>query len=68
MSQVATLQSSQTESACIATSQHNVTPIRDMKLMSRYKSVDLTGVLSCSATLFECLGHNLLRLRQVSSM
>ena len=27
--------------------------LRDMKVMSRYKSVDLTGVLSCRATLFE---------------
>ena len=36
--------------------------------LSRDKSVDLTGVLSCPATLFECLGHNLLSLRQVSSM
>ena len=39
--------------------------LRDMEVMSRDKSVDLTGVLSCRATLFECLGHNLLRLRQV---
>ena len=44
--------------------------LRDMKLMSRYriflsrdKSVDLTGVLSCRTTMFECLRHN-----QVSSM
>ena len=49
--------------------------LRDMKLMSRDriflsrdKSVDLTGVLSCRATLFEGLQHNLLSLRQVSSM
>ena len=42
--------------------------LRDMKLMSRDKSVDLNGVLSCGATLFECLRHNLLSLRQVSSM
>ena len=42
--------------------------LRDMKLMSRNKSVDLTGVLSCRATLFECLRHNRLSLRQVFSM
>ena len=48
---------------------HNIMSLlRDMKLMSRDKSVDLTGVLSCRATLFECLRHNLLSLRQVSSM
>ena len=48
--------------------------LRDMKLMSRDrtflsrdKSVDLIGVLSCRATLFECLPHSLLSLRQVSS-
>ena len=41
--------------------------LRDMKLMSRDKSVDLTGVLSCRATLFESLRHNLLSLRQVFS-
>ena len=40
--------------------------ICDMKLMSRDKSVGLTRVLSCRATLFECLRHNF--LRQVSSM
>ena len=40
----------------------------DMKVMSRDKSVDLTGVLSCRATSFECLRHNLFSLRQVSSM
>ena len=34
--------------------------LRDMKLMSRDKGVDLTGILSCRATLFECLRHNLL--------
>ena len=39
-----------------------------MKLVSRDKSVDLTGVLSCRVTLFELLRHNLLSLRQVSSM
>ena len=34
--------------------------LRDMKLMSRDKSVDLTGVLSCRmrTALFECLRHN----------
>ena len=41
--------------------------LRDMKLMSREESVDLTGVLSCRATLFERLRHNLLSLRQVSN-
>ena len=42
----------------------------DMKLMSRDriflscdKNVDLTGVLSCRATLFQCFRHNLLSLR-----
>ena len=29
--------------------------LRDMKLVSRDKSVDLAGVFSCSATMFECL-------------
>ena len=48
---------------------HNIMSLlRDMKLMSRDKRVDLTGVLSCRATLFELLRHNLLSLRQVSSM
>ena len=55
---------------------HNIMSLLcDMKLMSRDriflsrdKSVFLTGVLSCSATLFERLRHNLLSLRQVSSM
>ena len=49
--------------------------LRDIKLMlrdrialSRDKSVDLTGVLSCRATLFECLRHNHLSLRQVPMM
>ena len=41
---------------------------RDRIFLSHNKSVDLTGVLSCRATLFECLRHNLLSLRQVSSM
>ena len=43
---------------------------RDIKFVSRDrifllhdKSVDLTGVLSCRATLFECLRHNHLSLR-----
>ena len=45
---------------------HNIMSLlRDMKLMSRDKKVDLPGVLSCRATLFECLRHNLLSLRQV---
>ena len=72
--------SCQTEGACIATSkcinwpQHNVTPTRHeshvagQNILSRDKSVDLTGVLSCRATLFDSLRHNLLSLRQVSSM
>ena len=55
---------------------HNIMSLlRDMKLMShdriflsRDKSVDLTGILSCRATLFECLQPNLLSLRQVSSI
>ena len=49
--------------------------LRDMKLMShdriilsRDKSVDITGVFSCCATLFEHLRHNLLSLRQVSNV
>ena len=33
--------------------------------MSRDKNVDLTGVLSCRATLFECLSHNHPSLGQV---
>ena len=42
-------------------SQHNVTPTRhETKLMSRDKSVDLTGVLSCRAT-FDCLRQNVLK-------
>ena len=68
--------SRQTESACIATSKCvKVSLLRDMKPMSRDriflsrdKSVDLTVVLSCRATLFERLRHNLLSLRQVSNM
>ena len=42
--------------------------LHDMKIMSRDKSVDLTGVLSCRATLFERLRHDILSLRQVSNM
>ena len=38
---------------------------RDRILLFRDKSVDLTGVLSRRATLFECLQHNHLSLRQV---
>ena len=40
----------------------------DIKLVSQDKSVDLPGVLSCRATLFECLRHNHLSLRQVPMM
>ena len=48
---------------------HNITSLlRDMKIMSRDKSVDLTEVLSCRATLFERSRHNLVSLRQVSNM
>ena len=55
---------------------HNIMSLlRDMKLVSRYtvflsrdKSVDLTGVLSCRPTMFECLRHNDLSLRQVPMM
>ena len=36
--------------------------------MSHDKSIDLTGVLSRHATLFECLQHNHLSLRQVPMM
>ena len=75
MSYVATLQtSSQNETACNATSKcinksHNIMSLlRDMKLMSLDKSVDLSGLLSCRATLFERLRHNHFSLRQVSSM
>ena len=41
---------------------------RDRIFLSFDKSVDLTRVLSCRATLFECLGHNHLSLRQVPMM
>ena len=62
--------SRQTESASIATSKsHNIMPLlRDMKLSSRDKSVDLIGVLACRAALFELLQHNHLSLRKVSNM
>ena len=50
-------------------------PLCDMKLvsrdrifLSRDKSIDLTEVLSYRVTLFECLWHNHLSLRQVSMM
>ena len=50
-------------------------PPRDMKLVSHdrtflwcHKGIDLTGVLSCRATLFECLRHNHLSLRQFPMM
>ena len=43
---------SQTENAGIAA--------RDRIFLSRDKSVDLTGILSCRTTLLECLRHNLL--------
>ena len=42
--------------------------LRDIKFVSRDKNVDLTGVLSCRATLLECLRHNHLRPRQVPMM
>ena len=64
--------SSQIESVCIASSkciksQHNVTPTRHETHVGRQKStsVDSTGVLSCHMTMFECLRHNLLNVRQV---
>ena len=37
-------------------------------IMSHDKSDDSTGVLSCDTTLFECLRHNYLNLRQVPMM
>ena len=46
----------------------NMSLLRDMKLTSRDKSVDLTGVLLRRATLFKRLQHSLLSLRQASSM
>ena len=42
--------------------------LRDIKFVSRDKSVDLTVVLSCRATLFECLQHNHLSLLLVHMM
>ena len=39
--------------------------LRDMKLVPCGKSVDLTGVLSRHATLFESLGLKYLTLRRV---
>ena len=54
--------------------QHDVTPaghkirVALQNIFSRDRSVDLTGVLSCRATLFECLRHNHLSLRQVPMM
>ena len=43
--------------------------LRDIKFVLRdNKSVELTGVLSCGATLFKCLQHNHLNLRQVPMM
>ena len=42
--------------------------LHDRISLSRDKSVDLTGVLSCRVTLFECLRHNHLSLRQVPMM
>ena len=42
--------------------------LRDRMFLSRDKSVDLAGALSCHATLFEYLRRNLLSLQQVSSM
>ena len=48
---------------------HNIISfLCDMKLVSRDKSVFLTGVLSLRVKLFERLRHNLLSLRQVSNM
>ena len=41
---------------------------RDSIFLSCHENVDLTGVLSCCATLFECLRHNHLSLRQVPMM
>ena len=40
----------------------------DIKFVSRDKSVDLTGVLSCRVALVECLRHNHLSLLQVPMM
>ena len=47
----------------------NIMPLLpDIKLMSRDRSIDLTGVLLRTATLFEWLRHNPRNVRQVSSM
>ena len=47
---------------------HNIMKLmsRDRIFLSRDISVDLAGVLSCRATLSECLRHNHLSLRQVA--
>ena len=48
---------------------HNIMSLlRDMKLVSHDTSVDLTEVLPCRTTLFECLRHNHLSLRQAPIM
>ena len=48
---------------------HNILSLlHDMKLLSRDKSLDFIEVLSCRATLFECLRQNHLSLRQVPMM
>ena len=46
----------------------NTLVLRDRISLSRDKNVDLTGVLSCRVTLFECLQHNHLSLHQVPVM
>ena len=52
-------------------SQHNVTPtwhethVARQNIFVARQSVDLAGVLSCRATLFECLPHDPLNLRHV---
>ena len=52
---------------CKSSQAESVTPTRHETHVAR-QSVDLTGVLSCRATLIECLRHNLVSLRQVSGM
>ena len=42
--------------------------LRDRIFLSRDKSAELTGVLSCRVTLFKSLRHNHLSLRQVPMM
>ena len=42
--------------------------LRDIKLMSRDRNVDIARVLSCRATLFECLRDNHLSLRELSGL